>query len=55
MITITFAAVAALCFFLAVLLPFTSLNSGRLNLVALGLFFLAMAHLPAWNAWGAVK
>jgi hypothetical protein len=47
-ITITFWLAAFICWLLAVILPFTTINSGRLNLVALGLVFAASAHLWPW-------
>lgn len=52
MITLSFAVLAAICFALAVIFPFTTMNAGRLNLVALGLLFIALAIMPAW---GTVK
>lgn len=54
MITITVSLwwLAVVCFLCAVLFPFINVNSGRLNLLALGLLFAAMTHvLPAvWHS-----
>lgn len=46
MITISFMTVAFVCFLCAVIFPFTTINTGRLNLIALGLMFMALAGGP---------
>lgn len=48
-ITISLWLVATVAWALAVLLPFTTVNAGRLNLVALGLFCAGLAHLLPWG------
>jgi hypothetical protein len=49
-ITVSLWLVAAVCFALAVVLPFLTVNAGRLNLIALGLFCAALTHVLPWGA-----
>lgn len=48
-ITISLWVVAAICFALAVLLPFTTINTTRMNWVALGLLYAALTHIFPWK------
>ena len=45
MITVSLWFLACVFFALAVVLPFTSVSSGRFNLVAAGLFCAALSHV----------
>jgi hypothetical protein len=48
-VTVSLWLLATICFALAVILPFTTVSPGRLNLMALGLFFAALSRLLPWG------
>lgn len=47
-ITVTFWLLALITWVVALILPFTTVNSGRFSWMVLGLVFAACAHLFPW-------